>query len=236
MSTIKEISFETIDLVTKDPMKLFGIWRQEAHNLSLNYTPDAMSVATVKKDGSPAVRALLLRGVDEKGYRIYCDYRSPKGLEIASDNRAALLFVWAFENPKGEKGWRQVRIEGLVEKLTEKENQEYFDSEPITAQIRSTLNQSKVITDDRQSMREECKRIVDSYNADPDNFKIAKAETWGGYRIVPNMMEFYQGTRNDFNDRIRFKKINVDEPQNFTDPEPGVHIAENDWVYMQLEP
>lgn len=127
-----------------------------------------------------------------------------------------------------------MRVEGTVEHLSEEENTEYFNGEPLLAKIRATAcHQSNVVKDDRETMIQEVNRLWKAVNK--DGLQLHKPTYWGGYRLKPQMIEFYQGKRDTINDRIRFRKINNQSSASVDLPQ-GVLIGENGWVYERLEP
>lgn len=127
----------------------------------------------------------------------------------------------------------KVRIEGLLEKLSEEDNTEYFESEPLLAKLRATAcHQSRVVEDNREGMLKEVQTLWQK--ATTGKTELTKPDYWGGYRLVPEMMEFYQGQRDTINDRIRFRKDA--STFNASDFPPGVRKGENGWVYERLEP
>lgn len=230
----QKIELDTICLnATKDPMQLFHLWRNDAKDTPENINPDGMTLSTVKEDGSPASRTVLLRDISDEGFKLYTDYRSPKGRDMARNPHVSLVFVWLFSKGDGRnKGFRQVRVEGVAEKLSVAESQAYFNGEPIMAQIRTVVqNQSTIVTDNRKSILERAQALLDQYEANPSTFKLEMPLTWGGYIVKPATIEFYQGSRDAINDRIKFfprKDFSGDLP-------PGVYPGDNGWVYEQLE-
>ncbi|ODN05762.1 Pyridoxine-5'-phosphate oxidase [Orchesella cincta] len=223
-----------IDLVSKNPMELFKAWYADAHQVPENTYPQAMTLATVRKDGGPSARTVLLRGLDEHGFKMYWDHRSRKTDEIKNDSRGALVFCWTYKDETGTAGGRQVRIEGILEKLTEDDNTDYFNNEPLPAKIRATAcHQSRVITDNRDSMLSQIHSLYQK--ATSGQLELTKPDYWGGFRLVPQMIEFYQGQRDTINDRIRFRKVSETDTPSAAD-EPGVSVGDDGWVYERLEP
>jgi len=118
-----------------------------------------------------------------------------------------------------------------LEKLTEDDNIDYFNNEPLLAKLRATAcHQSRVVTDNRESMLSQINTLWEK--ATSGQMELTKPDYWGGFRLVPQMMEFYQGGRDTINDRIRFRKIKETE----STEDPGVHIGDDGWVYERLEP
>jgi len=180
------------------------------------------------RDGGPSARTVLLRGLDQDGFKMYWDHRSRKTEEIKNDSRGALVFCWTYKDETGTVGGRQVRIEGILEPLSEDDNTDYFNNEPLQAKIRATAcHQSRVVTDNRESMLDQISTL---WHKATSGLELTKPDYWGGYRLVPQMIEFYQGQRDTINDRIRFRKTSE------TLDEPGVSMGSDGWVYERLEP
>ncbi len=180
--------------VGNDPLTHFTRWFEEAVAADVP-EPNAMCLATATPDAYPSARMVLLKGVDARGFVFYTDYRSRKGLELADNPHASLCFFWAELE-------RQVRIAGAVQRLSRTESDQYFQSRPLPSRIGAwTSRQSSVITS-RDVLESE--RV-----ANEERFRdghVPLPEHWGGFRIVPEEIEFWQGRTSRLHDRLRFRK------------------------------
>lgn len=192
--------------VNKDPIQQFERWFKEAIDAKVN-EPNAMTVCTVNNNNKPSARIVLLRNFNDEGFVFYTNYNSRKGEEIKNNPNAALLFFW----PELE---RQVRIEGSLIKQTNEESDSYFNSRPRDSKLGAwTSNQSKVISS-RKELDEEYKKVSEKFKLDD----IPRPNYWGGYILVPQSIEFWQGRPSRLHDRILFTKI------------------KNDWKIQRLAP
>ena len=175
-----------------DPLKQFDQWLQEAIRSEIP-EPNAMTLATVSKENRPSTRPVLIKGYDERGIVWYTNYESRKGRELSGNPWAALQFHWVELE-------RVVRIEGKVEKVSDKESDDYFKSRPFDHRIGAWASpQSQVITN-RSVIEKAAGKYVSEYPNDPP-----RPKNWGGYRLKPELWEFWQGRKSRLHDRLRYR-------------------------------
>ncbi|XP_059178478.1 pyridoxine/pyridoxamine 5'-phosphate oxidase-like isoform X2 [Physella acuta] len=221
--------FDVSDLVSREPFEQFKSWFEEAKNTEGIMEANAMSLATSTKDGKPSVRMVLMKGIDEKGIVFYTNYLSQKAVELDENNAAALLFYWCSHSERCTVS-RQVRIEGLVEKVTQEEATDYFHSRPRDSQIGACVSQQSQVIPNRKIIEERNLELQMKYS--DSNTPIPKPDYWGGYRVIPNRFEFWQGQTNRLHDRIVFRRPLDGEQLN-----PDVtHAGVDGWVYERLMP
>ncbi len=179
--------------IDKNPFVQFTKWFEVVIKKKL-LEPNAMILATSTKTGIPSVRAVLLKEFDEKGFKFYTNYGSRKGRELDENPFASVLFLWLELE-------RQVRIEGKIVKLSRKESLEYFNQRPIKSRYGALAsNQSEIIAD-RKTLEERFYLLQKKYGNNPPMPK-----NWGGYKLIPNKFEFWQGRRDRLHDRICYEK------------------------------
>jgi pyridoxamine 5'-phosphate oxidase len=181
------------DRVAADPVAQFAQWYERAQAV-VKPLSDAVALATATRAGHPSLRMVLLKTFDAHGFVFYTNYRSRKGRELARNPRATLLFYW------GEIG-RQVRIEGRVEKLMARESSEYFDTRPRGSQLTAWASPQSAVVAGRNALTRRFAAFARKY---PD--AVPRPPHWGGYRLVPDAFEFWQGGDDRMHDRIRYRR------------------------------
>lgn len=179
--------------VAADPLVQFDTWFREAQASELP-EPNAMIVATVSAEGQPSARAVLLKGYGPQGFLFYTNYDSHKGRDLAANPRCALLFYWAELE-------RQIRIEGIAERLSREASAEYFRSRPWGSQVSALASpQSEVI-----ASRADLEARFAAIEAEYQGREVPLPENWGGYRVVASRYEFWQGRPSRRHDRIQYR-------------------------------
>lgn len=193
--------------LSPDPILQFEQWFQDASDSGV-FEPGAACLATASRQGEPSARMVLLKGVEERGFIFFTNYGSPKARDLAENPRAALVVAWV-------ELARQVRISGSVERISREESARYFESRPAGSRLSAWASRQSEVVDSRQVLEER----MQHYRAGFGHGDIPLPPFWGGYRLSPDRIEFWQGRPDRLNDRLRYSRQ-----------------AESRWIVERLEP
>lgn len=196
----KDYQLDTLDIseVAIDPVQQFNQWMQAALD-SNQEEPTAMTLATTSSEGIPDARIVLLKGVDEDGFRFYTNYDSTKGKNIAANNNVALVFFWPALQ-------RQVRILGKAHKLPTEISEQYYHSRPKGSQISALVSPQSAEIESRIVLEEKAIELAAEYL----HKEIPRPTNWGGYVVKPFQIEFWQGRSSRMHDRIQYQLAGID--------------------------
>ena len=190
------------------PWPLFARWFADAEATLLT-EPAAMTLATAGSDGAPSARVVLLRGFDERGFTFYTNYQSRKADEIAANARVAMVFYW-------DELKRQIRVEGPAKPIPDAESDAYFRTRPHGHRLSALISPQSAVIPDRRFLEERMRALEQQYAGRDD---IPRPPHWGGYRVAPSMIEFWQGRENRLHDRLCYR-----------------HMPDGSWTCERLAP
>lgn len=212
---------EESQLPSRNPIALFEAWFKMTKESGTVYEPNAFCICTASKEGQPSARMVLLKGFDQDGFRFFTHYSSQKGRNIAENPKVSMLFYWDSFN-------RQVRIEGTAKRLPEHVGEDYFNRRPQFSQIGAAISDQSSLIESREALMKK----YDDLKAELGEKSPPKPSTWGGYLVIPERFEFWQGNTNRVHDRIIFKRATEGE----TIDSKLTRQAEDGWLMERMLP
>lgn len=194
------------DTLADDPLSMFNEWMSDARKADI-IDATAMTLATVGANGAPSARIVLLKQFKTDGFYWYTNYNSRKGMELSANPNAALVFYW-------RELERQVRIEGKVVQTSDADSNEYFNSRPIGSRFSAAASPQSQVIENQQWLAERTRMLQNKY----DENTLQRPGNWGGYKLIPDIYEFWQGRPSRQHDRFRFTR------------------KDNDWLIDRLAP
>lgn len=178
-----------------NPFEQFAVWFEAAVSADIE-NAHAMTLATATKDGRPSARFVLLKEYDEQGFVFFSNYNSQKGQELAENPQAALVFYWVQLH-------RQIRIYGRVERVSTAESEAYFNGRPFGSRLSALASNQSSVIENRQLLEDKVNELAHHH----DEETLPHPPHWGGYRLIPEEFEFWQGRADRLHDRFRFRKV-----------------------------